>query len=133
MRPDEITQTDFNSLTANLQASQLRVDRDQWSSAAQELRRSGAELLTLWGADDRDRNGCFHVYAAYLSADGVVVVKHPVDSEILTYPDIGTLFPAARRMQRATYDLLGIAADATDRRGWLRHGGWPETVFPLRR
>jgi Ni,Fe-hydrogenase III large subunit/Ni,Fe-hydrogenase III component G len=133
MRPDEITQTDFNTLTANLQASLLRVDRDQWYSAAQELRRTGAELLTLWGADDRDRNGCFHVYAAYLSTDGVVVVKHPVDSGSLTYPDIGNLFPAARRMQRATYDLLGIAADATDRRGWLRHDGWPETVFPLRR
>jgi Ni,Fe-hydrogenase III large subunit/Ni,Fe-hydrogenase III component G len=133
MRPDEITQTDFNTLTANLQASQLRVDRDQWSSAAQELRRTGAELLTLWGADDRDRNGCFHVYAAYLSVDGVVVVKHPVDPGSLAYPDIGNLFPAARRMQRATYDLLGIAADATDQRGWLRHDGWPETVFPLRR
>ena len=133
MRPDEITQTDRNSLTANLQASQLRVDRDQWCSAAQELRRTGAELLTLWGADDRDRNNCFHVYAAYLSADGAVVVKHPVDPASLTYPDIGNLFPAAQRMQRATYDLLGIAADATDRRGWLRHDGWADTVFPLRR
>src|SRR5215471_18732664 len=133
MRPDEITQSDLNVLTANLQASLLRVDRDRWYSAAQELRRTGAELLTLWGADDRDRNGCFHVYAAYLSADGLVVVKHPVNPGSFTYPDIGNLFPAARRMQRAIYDLVGVAADAADRRGWLRHGGWPETVFPLRR
>lgn len=133
MHHDEITQSDLNTLPANLPASQLRVDRDQWYSAAKELRQTGAELLTLWGTDDRDRNDCFHMYAVYLSADGVVVVKHPIDTSTLTYPDIGNLFPAARRMQRATYDLLGIAADATDRRGWLRHDGWPDTVFPLRR
>ena len=50
-----------------------------------------------------------------------------------TYPSIADLFPAARRMERATYDLLGIASTEPDKRGWLRHGGWPETVFPLRR
>ena len=133
MPTDETVQSDLNSLPANLPASQLRVNRSQWYAAAQDLRRTGAELLTLWGADDRERDSCFHMYAAYLSADGVVVVRHPVETATLTYPDIGSLYPAARRMQRATYDLLGIAADATDRRGWLRHNGWPETVFPLRR
>lgn len=133
MFPEERTQTDANSLPANLPANQLRVNGSQWHAASQELRSSGAELLTLWGSDDRDRDGCFHVYAAYLSAKGVDVMRHPVDRETLSYPEIGTSFPAARRMQRATYDLLGIAAHTADQRGWLRHDGWPETVFPLRR
>ncbi len=50
-----------------------------------------------------------------------------------TYPSLADLFPSASRMERATYDLLGIASTAPDKRGWLRHGGWPETIFPLRR
>ena len=44
-----------------------------------------------------------------------------------------TYFQAALRIQRATYDLLGIAAEGADSRGWFRHGGWPENSFPLRR
>ena len=39
------------------------------------------------------------------------------------YPDLSAHFPAAARMQRATADLLGIAADgARDTRPWLDHG-----------
>jgi hypothetical protein len=46
----------------------------------------------------------------------------------------GGLYPAALRMQRATYDLLGIhAQEAGDSRKWLRHGAWPGGTFPLRR
>ena len=34
----------------------------------------------------------------------------------------------------ALFDLLGVGASgAADRRPWLRHGAWPEGVFPLRR
>ena len=50
------------------------------------------------------------------------------------YPDLSGLFPAANRMQRALFDLLGIGASgAADTRPWLRHGAWPEEAFPLRR
>ena len=42
-----------------------------------------------------------------------------------SYPDIAAIFPAAERMQRAAFDLLGIAAiGAEDRRKWLRHAAW---------
>ena len=45
------------------------------------------------------------------------------------------MFPAALRMQRGVYDMLGIGVDErnADTRGWLCHGGWPEKFFPLRR
>src|ERR1700688_3268612 len=36
-------------------------------------------------------------------------------------------------MERAVHDLFGIASMEPDHRGWLRHGGWPQTAFPLRR
>jgi len=42
------------------------------------------------------------------------------------YPDISDLFPAASRMQRATFDMLGLhAIGADDHRKWLRHAAWP--------
>src|SRR5260370_41479288 len=37
------------------------------------------------------------------------------------------------RTARAVHDLLGIASTEPDKRCWLRHGGWPEMVYPLRR
>jgi Ni,Fe-hydrogenase III large subunit len=36
-------------------------------------------------------------------------------------------------MERAIFDLLGIKSMEPDPRGWLRHSGWPEDTFPLRR
>ena len=101
---------------------------------AEAMQKANARLLTLWGADDRDREGFYRVYAAYLLPAYVLVVEHRIDDAVApAYPSIAPLFPAALRMQRAMYDLLGIATDDPDTRGWLRHGGWPETFFPLRR
>jgi Ni,Fe-hydrogenase III large subunit/Ni,Fe-hydrogenase III component G len=121
-------------MPANLPCRRLHVKRAQWLQTAEALRASNARLLTLWGADDRDRDGGFRIYAAYLLPDAVMVVEHLLeDSSAPSYPSLAGLFPAALRMQRAVADLLGIATDAADTRDWLRHGGWPETFFPLRR
>ena len=50
------------------------------------------------------------------------------------YPDLSMHFPAASRMQRAAFDMVGVRADgAADERPWLRHGAWPPDYFPLRR
>jgi len=121
-------------LPANIPSRRLRVDREQWLQTAETMRESTARFLTLWGADDRDRDGGFRIYAAYLLPDSVIVVEHLItETSAPSYPSIAALFPAAQRMQRAVFDLLGISTDETDTRGWLRHGGWPETLFPLRR
>jgi Ni,Fe-hydrogenase III large subunit/Ni,Fe-hydrogenase III component G len=129
----EMIEHDLVLLPANVPAGGICVDRKQWRESAQQLRPAGAELLTLWATDDRIRDGCFHLYAAYLTTcQGVIVAKHAVEGD-LSYPDIGDLFPSATRMQRATHDLLGITAEARDQRGWLRHDGWGVNVFPLRR
>ena len=118
----------------NLPCSRVCVDREQWLRTAEELSESGARLLTLWGTDDRDRAGGFRIDAAYLLSDRVRVVEHRMGDESEPwYPSLARLFPAALRMQRAVYDLLGISTDESDERGWLRHGGWPQTIFPLRR
>jgi Ni,Fe-hydrogenase III large subunit/Ni,Fe-hydrogenase III component G len=132
-------------LPANLPATRVCVDRRQWLQRAEMLRESGACLLALWGTDDRDRDQRFRIYAAYLVPEGVLVVEHTLEALETTettthpaYPSLAAIFPVAQRMQRAVYDLLGLAAEEgpaneADTRGWLRHGGWPETFYPLRR
>lgn len=121
-------------LPSNIEGHRLYVDREQWLEKAEALRESGTRLLTLWGADDRDRDGCFRIYAAYLLPKSVMVVEYAIaDRAAPAYPSIAALFPAALRMQRAVYDLIGISAEESDMSGWLLHGGWPKTVFPLRR
>ncbi len=122
------------SLPANIPCQLARVDRQQWLQTAEALCQSNARMLALWGADDRDRDGSFRIYAAYLLPDSVLVVEHCMkDASTPSYPSLAVFFPAAPRMQRAVFDLLGISTDESDTRGWLRHGGWPETLFPLRR
>ena len=121
-------------LPANIPTRRLRVDRVQWFQTAESFRKSNARFLTLWGADDRDRDGGFRIYAAYLIPNTVMVVEHFIeDSASPSSPGIAGFYPAALRMQRAVADLLGISTDEADTRGWLRHGGWPESLFPLRR
>ena len=85
----EVTQDHSTPLLSNLPVTKISVDGDSWYSTAQRLRQSEASLLALWGADDRDRDGCFHIYAAYLTATSLLVLKHAVESSTLTYPDIG--------------------------------------------
>jgi Ni,Fe-hydrogenase III large subunit/Ni,Fe-hydrogenase III component G len=120
-------------LPANIPASRVVVDQHQWLAAANALKSAHAGLLSLWGADDRDRDGRFRVYAAYLRPDQVIVVEHTLEALATTYPSLQSIFPVAGRLQRAVWDLLGLRADGGDKRRWLRHSGWPEALFPLRR
>ena len=122
------------TLPSNLPCRHKRVGALEWHEVAKVVRSAGGRLLTLWGADDRDRDGHFRVYAAYLQTDGVAMVEHKMESGgKLAYPSVTEFFPSALRMERAIFDLLGIRSMEADQRGWLRHGGWPEDVFPLRR
>ena len=123
-------------MPGNIPSSRLCVDREQWLEVANAMHEAGALLLSLWGTDDRDRDRCFAVYAAYLLPDTLLVVEYPIQVKTAPrYPNIATLFPAALRMQRCVYDMLGIGVDErnADTRGWLCHGSWPEKFFPLRR
>lgn len=122
------------TLPGNLAAERIQVDAAQWLANAAALHAAGARLLTLWGADDRDRDDCFRIFAAWLHSPGLVVLEHAIEDRANPrYASLAELFPAAARMERAVFDLLGIASTAPDTRGWLRHNGWPPDAFPLRR
>ncbi len=125
----------MKQLPSNLACTSARLGAVRWRQTAQAYSESGGRLLSLWGADDRDLDGQFRIYAVYLLPEGsVTVLEHEMEGQTHPiYPSLADIFPSAARMERATYDLLGIASTEPDKRGWLRHGGWPETVFPLRR
>jgi Ni,Fe-hydrogenase III large subunit/Ni,Fe-hydrogenase III component G len=88
-------------------------------------------LVALWASDETTS---FALHVALASGEGLLWLKVPLEREHPRYPGIGDLFPAASRMQRAAYDLVGVHADGGgDNRKWLRHGAWPAGVFPLRK
>jgi Ni,Fe-hydrogenase III large subunit/Ni,Fe-hydrogenase III component G len=108
------------------------VDAAQWSEVCRRVAERGGRLVALWGSDGSSEGGGFAVYAALVVREGLLVLAHPVVGT--SYPDIAAIFPAADRMQRAAFDLLGIsAAGARDRRKWLRHAAWRADEFPLRK
>jgi Ni,Fe-hydrogenase III large subunit/Ni,Fe-hydrogenase III component G len=121
-------------LPSNIVCGHASLSAVEWQRTVDELKEIGAILLTLWGADDCDRDGYFSIHAAFLLSDRALVLSHNIPSTVNpTYPTLSRAFPAALRMERATRDLLGIAGTATDQRSWLRHDGWPATAYPLRR
>ena len=100
---------------------------------AHAVKDDGGQLVALWGSDDRHLQGGFGIHAVFLTSSGLAWVSGALPADAPAYPDISHIFPQADRMQRATFDLLGIRAEgAVDERKWLRHGAWPENVFPLR-
>lgn len=121
-------------VSSNLPCSRRRVGAVDWREIAKTVRFAGGRLFALWGTDDRDRDNRFRVYAAYLQSGGFAIVEHEMESGTKpTYPSLREYFPSALRMERAIFDLVGIKSTEPDHRGWLRHGGWPEIMFPLRR
>jgi Ni,Fe-hydrogenase III large subunit/Ni,Fe-hydrogenase III component G len=122
------------TVPSNLPCSRKRAGAVEWREIANSVRSAGGRLFALWGTDDRDRDSRFRVFAVYLHSGGIAVVEHEVDGGPKpTYPSLQEYFPSALRMERAIFDLLGIKSMEPDHRGWLRHGGWPEDAFPLRR
>lgn len=122
------------TVPSNLPCHRRRVGAVEWREIAKSVRSAGGRLLTLWGTDDRDRDTRLRVYAAYLLPDGIAVVEHEMEGGTKpTYPSLREFFPSALRMERGIFDLLGIKSMESDHRGWLRHGGWPQDSFPLRR
>src|SRR5574340_289522 len=92
----------------------------------------GGRLVALWGSDAREQNRGFWLHVALVNEAGLICLSMVLDAKQPVYPDISRIFPAASRMQRATYDLLGIYAhESNDHRKWVRHGAWHG--FPLRK
>jgi Ni,Fe-hydrogenase III large subunit len=93
----------------------------------------GGELVALWLTDERDRERGYCLRVLLRDAEGLTLLEHTMPDGDVHYPDLTPIFPAANRMQRAAFDLVGIPADGDDQRPWLWLASWPIDQFPLRR
>jgi Ni,Fe-hydrogenase III large subunit/Ni,Fe-hydrogenase III component G len=121
------------ALPAGVPAQRAQVSSGQLLTACRLAWENDARLVALWASDERDRHRGYCVHAALEDGDGLTVLEHTLPDADARYPDLTPIFPAASRMQRATYDLIGIAAEADDQRPWLWLASWPIDQFPLRR
>ncbi len=100
----------------------------------QNIHDGGGRLVALWGSDRRATQQGFALHTLLVNETGLICLNLPLEEDHPAYPDISRIFPAANRMQRAVYDLLGIYAhEGGDHRKWLRHGAWHGGSFPLRK
>lgn len=114
-------------------AWQATIPGPELIHACHHLKNLDAQLLTLWGGDERPAAGFVLHLVFVVWESGTVYLRCNLSAAAPAYPDISVIFPAANRMQRALYDLLGIIAEnGDDQRPWLRHASWPADVFPLR-
>jgi Ni,Fe-hydrogenase III large subunit/Ni,Fe-hydrogenase III component G len=113
-------------------AFHAEVDAARWLESCRAVQEQGGRLVALWGSDGRSEQGGIVAHAALVVRGGLVVLTLPLAGA--GYPDLAAIFPAADRMQRAAFDLLGVSATAgDDRRKWLRHAAWTADAFPLRK
>src|SRR5688572_25841727 len=121
------------ALPAPLPARRMDVSSGALLTACKLAREQGARLVALWASDERDHGRGYCLRVALVDREGLTVLEHTLPDESGRYSDIATIFPAANRMQRAAFDLCGIASDADDQRPWLWLASWPIDRFPLRR
>lgn len=120
-------------LPSAVPAQRVPVSSGQLLPACRLAWEGGGRLVALWAADDRDRDRGFTLRVALEDADGLTVLEHTLPDADARYPDVAAIFPAANRMQRAAFDLTGVASDADDARPWLWQACWPIDRFPLQR
>ncbi len=124
----------LKKLPAPLPIMRGSVGVSDWTAIASLVASERGRLVSLWGSDRRrGLSGGFVICASYAVREGLVWIELPLTGTDPAYPDISSLFPPAVRMQRATFELLGIRVnDHQDQRPWLNHGAWPIDYFPLR-
>lgn len=110
------------------------VDVTQLLHLSLKVHKNKGQLMTLWGSDDRLLHSKFQLHLLFVFPKQCTLYIHcDLSENNPTYPDLSPYFPVANRLQRALFDLFGFTAISfEDTRPWLRHGAWPEDIFPLR-
>jgi Ni,Fe-hydrogenase III large subunit/Ni,Fe-hydrogenase III component G len=121
------------ALPSAVPARRVPVSSGQLLAACRVCWEEGGQLVALWLSDERDRNRGYCLRVVLQDSDGLTLLEHTMPNGDVHYPDLSLIFPAANRMQRAAFDLVGIPADSDDQRPWLWLASWPIDQFPLRR
>jgi Ni,Fe-hydrogenase III large subunit/Ni,Fe-hydrogenase III component G len=120
-------------LACNVPAQRCPVGSGQLIAACRLAWEQGGQLVALWASDERDRERGFCLRVLLKGSDGLTLLEHTLPDGGARYPDLSAIFPAASRMQRAAFDLVGVQCDADDQRPWAWQAAWPIDQFPLRR
>ncbi len=120
-------------LASAIPAQRCPVSSGQLLTACRLAWERGGQLLALWASDERDRRRGFCLHVLLGDSEGLTMLEHTLPDEGAHYPDLSGIFPAANRMQRAAFDLVGVQSDADDQRPWTWQAAWPIDRFPLRR
>ena len=86
------------------------VSADLLMKACGGVREQGGTMVALWGSDDRDRDRGYTLRVALQDDEGLVILGTALPEGAPEFPDLSRMFPVARRMQRAVFDLLGLRA-----------------------
>ena len=122
------------TLASAVPAVRVPTGSGQLVPACRVAHEQGAHLVALWASDERDRVGGTLVRVALQDGSGLAVLEVAVpDLPDARYGDVSAIFPAAGRMQRAAFDLVGVASEADDQRPWAWMASWPIDRYPLRR
>ena len=124
---------DFHAMPGALPALRTEVTQRQLLALCEAVRDNGGRLVTLWGEDRRGEHAGFRLCVALQQAGSIAIAELSLPSESPVYADLSTIFPGAARLQRATFDLVGLRALGGDARPWLRHAAWASDAFPLRK
>ncbi len=95
------------ALPSGVPARRCPVDSIGLLTACRVMWEQGGQLVALWGCDDRDRDRGYAVNVVLQDGDGLTLLEHSLPTSESTYPDLAVVFPAANRMQRAAFDLVG--------------------------
>jgi Ni,Fe-hydrogenase III large subunit/Ni,Fe-hydrogenase III component G len=121
------------ALDGGIPAQRCPVSSGQLLAACRLAWEQGGQLAALWLSDDRDRERGFTLRVLLRDGDGFIVLELALPDERSLFPDLSPIFPAAGRMQRTAFDLMGVPCDADDQRPWTWQAAWPIDQFPLRR
>ena len=121
------------TLAGSVPTQRCPVGSGQLLAACRLAWEQGGQLAALWASDERDRERGYCLRVLLKDSDGLTLLEHTLPDEGARYPDLAAIFPAASRMQRAAFDLVGVQCDADDQRPWAWQAAWPIDQFPLRR
>ncbi|MDE3208318.1 MAG: NADH-quinone oxidoreductase subunit C, partial [Pseudomonadota bacterium] len=126
---------ELNPLPGAIPATFALVNDETLLTTCRTCQENGGRLVAIWATDAcyQTSKVRFTLHVALAFSQGLVCLFHPILNNPPSCPDLGDIFLPARRMQRALFDMMGIHFTAHDKRPWLRHGAWPETLFPLRK
>ncbi|MBE0613856.1 MAG: NADH-quinone oxidoreductase subunit C [Burkholderiales bacterium] len=124
---------ELSELPGAVPAWQAQAGTADLQNICQAVKNQGGRLIALWGTDEQDRGEGYTLHLSLAKAEGLLWLRCALPVDQPKYPDLSPIFYNAHRMQRAARDLLGIDADAADRRPWLRHAAWRDSDRPLHR